>query len=112
MKIRPDAALVHLMQSVVLAFIATSFSSGRCFAQDQVENNTLAALIKSNQFDAASEALKSGANVNAQLPDGMTALHWALQRQQNELVGQLLQSGADPNLTNHYGVPPLWITCC
>lgn len=112
MKIRPGAALVHLMQSVVLAFIATSFSSGRCFAQDQVENNTLAALIKSNQFDAASEALKSGANVNAQLPDGMTALHWALQRQQNELVGQLLQSGADPNLTNHYGVPPLWITCC
>jgi ankyrin repeat protein len=42
-------------------------------------------------------------------PDGMTALHWAVQADQEDIVAALLKAGADPNAANRYGITPLWL---
>ena len=49
------------------------------------------------------------AEVRFTQPDGMTALHWAVQGNQVEVVPLLLKAGADPNAANRYGITPLWL---
>jgi ankyrin repeat protein len=39
----------------------------------------------------------------------MTALHWAVQANQEDPVTALLAAGADPNAANRYGITPLWL---
>ena len=51
--------------------------------------------------------LGRGADVNAQEPDGSTALAWAAIRANADVARILLAAGADPNLTNSYGIGPL-----
>jgi uncharacterized protein len=41
--------------------------------------------------------------------DGMTPLHVAVQANQEKVVADLLQKGADPNAANRYGITPLWL---
>src|SRR5690349_7265392 len=55
--------------------------------------------------------LAKNTNVNARQADGMTALHWAAQREDAALTKQLLQSGADARATNRYGITPLALAC-
>lgn len=43
--------------------------------------------------------------------DGMTALHWAAQKNDIETAKQLLKAGADAKATNRYGITPLWLAC-
>lgn len=51
--------------------------------------------------------LDAGADVNAAQADGMTALHWAVYRDDAEAAALLVRAGADVNAANAYGVPPL-----
>jgi ankyrin repeat protein len=53
--------------------------------------------------------LAARAQVNATQPDGMTALHWAVQANEEEMVAVLLAAGADANAVNRYGITPLWL---
>lgn len=54
---------------------------------------------------------KSPADVNAAQPDGMTALHWAVYRDREAMVRDLLKAKADAKRTNDYGVAPLSLAC-
>ena len=40
-------------------------------------------------------------------PDGSTALHWAVDRDDVEMVDRLIAAGADVNALNRYGFPPI-----
>ena len=51
--------------------------------------------------------LQQGVDVNAQEPDGSTALHWAAHRGDAAAVELLLGAGARAGLANRYGVTPL-----
>jgi ankyrin repeat protein len=42
-------------------------------------------------------------------PDGMTALHWAVQRNDLDMTNLLLGAGADVQVTNRIGVRPLYL---
>lgn len=53
--------------------------------------------------------LAAKADVRAAQPDGMTALHWAVQANQEEITAALLAAGADANAANRYGITPLWL---
>jgi ankyrin repeat protein len=55
--------------------------------------------------------LDARADVNAAQVDGMTALHWAVYRDEVETAGLLVRSGANVNAVNRYGVPPLSLAC-
>jgi ankyrin repeat protein len=47
--------------------------------------------------------------LSAAHPDGMTALHWAVQRRDLPLTDLLLDAGADIQLTNRTGAKPLYL---
>lgn len=47
--------------------------------------------------------LQQGADVNTAQGDGMTALHWAAERGDQELAGLLLRSGANPSAVTRIG---------
>ena len=55
--------------------------------------------------------LKAGARPDEPQPDGMTALHWAAQKEDVELARILLRAGARADVTNRYGVRPLSLAC-
>ena len=61
------------------------------------------------QGDAAKvQSLLAGqADVNAAQPDGATALHWAVYRDEPTVAQLLIESGADVAAVNRAGVPPL-----
>jgi quinoprotein dehydrogenase-associated probable ABC transporter substrate-binding protein len=54
-------------------------------------------------IDIARALIKSGANVNAQSKDGVTALMIAAARNVAPMIGLLVQAGADPSLKNSLG---------
>jgi ankyrin repeat protein len=47
--------------------------------------------------------------LNAPGADGMTALGWAVQRDDLKVMALLLRAGADAKTPNRYGVTPLWL---
>ena len=53
--------------------------------------------------DAVRQMLKQGADVNSAQGDGMTALHWAVQKGDVELVQTLLYAGANVKATTRIG---------
>jgi ankyrin repeat protein len=53
--------------------------------------------------------VRQAADVDAQQPDGMTALHWAVQRRDLEMMDVLLEAGAKPDLINRTGAKPLYL---
>lgn len=52
--------------------------------------------------------IQQKADVNAALPDGATALHWAAQADDLETVGLLIQAGANAKAKDRYGFTPLY----
>ncbi|MBL9169190.1 MAG: ankyrin repeat domain-containing protein [Verrucomicrobiales bacterium] len=60
---------------------------------------------------AVRRLLKQHPEVNASQPDGMTALHWAVLKDDLELARLLLEAKANPGATNRYGVTPLALAC-
>jgi ankyrin repeat protein len=48
-------------------------------------------------------------DVNAPQADGTTALHWAAERDDLEMVEQLIRAGANVKAANRYGVAPIWL---
>ena len=68
----------------------------------------LIAAVKAVDFDTVrSLVVDQGADVNQTAPDGATALHWAVHKNDAGLVDLLLAAGADVSLANRYGVRPI-----
>ena len=53
--------------------------------------------------------LQEQLNVNEQQSDGVTAMHWAVHRDDLDLAEQLIQAGADMNISDLSGATPLWV---
>ena len=49
------------------------------------------------------------ADVNAAQADGTTPLHWAVERDQPDVVQMLIRAGANVKAANRYGATPLWL---
>ena len=63
--------------------------------------------IKSGKRDAALALVAKRVDVNAPEPDGTTALHWAVQQNDLELVTRLIRAGAKVNVKNDFGSTPM-----
>jgi ankyrin repeat protein len=53
--------------------------------------------------------IKEAVDLNAQQPDGMTALHWAVQRRDLPIIDALLAAGAKVDITNRVGLKPFYL---
>ncbi len=71
----------------------------------------LADAAKRRDAAAVRMLLAEGTPVNATPPDGVTALHWAVQWDHAEMVDLLIGAGAPVNAADHYGVTPLALAC-
>ena len=68
----------------------------------------LIAAVKAADVDAVrSLIVDRGVDVNWPAPDGATALHWAVHRNDAALVDLLLAAGAGVSTANRYGVQPI-----
>jgi ankyrin len=63
--------------------------------------------VKSGNREAALKLITQRVDVNAPEPDGTTALHWAVQRNDLDLVTRLIRAGATVNTKNDYGSTPM-----
>jgi len=81
------------------ALIASGPDSKLLDAAKQKDTAALRALLHQN------------VDVNAQAPDGATALHWAAYRDDLETVALLVHAGANVKAANRYGVTPLSLAC-
>jgi ankyrin repeat protein len=53
--------------------------------------------------------VRQAVDLNATQPDGMTALHWAVERRDLPMMNVLLDAGAKHDLTNRTGARPLYL---
>jgi ankyrin repeat protein len=67
--------------------------------------------VKAADKAAVRSILAGRVDVNAAEADGTTALHWAADGDNSEIVELLIRAGANVNATNRYGVKPLWLAC-
>src|SRR5262245_23598231 len=63
--------------------------------------------VKRRDQRAFTALLKARADVNGALPDGSTALAWAIHLGQRPMAEALLDSGANANTADEYGETPL-----
>ena len=62
---------------------------------------------RNGDLGAVSSLLKGGADPNEAAPDGSTAVHWAVHRDNLEILNALLAAGAKPDRLTRYKVAPL-----
>jgi ankyrin repeat protein len=104
-----EGAIVLVPQRFTPAFVLVACVGTAALGHEA--DAILADALKCQDRTAAFRMLEQGADVNAAQVDGMTALHWAVYRDDLELAERLVQSGADANAQNRYGVAPLSIAC-
>jgi len=73
--------------------------------------NTLLDAIQQGDQQRLGTLLSRKVNVNLAEPDGMTALHYAVFKDNTEAALMLLKAEADPKVKNAYGITPLWLAC-
>ncbi len=72
----------------------------------------IAAAARDGERSAVLEMLRTGSeDVNARLPDGTSALHWAVRSEDLELVSLLVHAKADVNAADPHGITPLALAC-
>src|SRR5262245_18369278 len=93
--------LLMISIAVTLSCIAAiNLGAGRSDVANAAEKGDRAALL---------QLIAQKADVNAAQPDGATALHWAVYRNDREMVDTLLRAGAKAAVTNKNGISPLYM---
>ena len=67
--------------------------------------------VKKADVQTVNALLKQHIDVNAQTPDGTTALHWAVNQDDLTIAKLLIGAGANVKATNDYGMAPLTLAC-
>ncbi len=73
------------------------------FSSTALPDSPVADAAMSGDVDAVRELLREGADVNAAQGDGMTALHWAAERIDEELTSMLIYAGANVSAITRIG---------
>jgi uncharacterized protein len=72
---------------------------------------SVANAVRSGDLATLQQLIQKHADVNAPLPDGSTALSWAVDRGNAEAADLLIHAGANLNAANQYGATPLSVAC-
>lgn len=93
------------MKKYVMCLVVSFFASNTAIGADF----RLIKAIKAQDARTVHHLIQEQVNVNEQLPDGATALQWAVHRDNPEFVELLIQAGAEVNIADQGGATPLWI---
>jgi ankyrin repeat protein len=96
---------VSFLQS---SFLAVFLSTGAWAADVDVR---LPEAVINGDRAAVLDLLRQKADVNTAMPDGTTALHWAVRSDDLETTELLIRAGADVNVRNRLGIAPLYLAC-
>jgi len=72
-----------------------------------IASDDLLAAAQRGDATTALAAIEDGVDVNATGPDGTTALHWAVYKDELELVKRLIARGAKVDAANEFGSTPM-----
>jgi ankyrin repeat protein len=97
------------MKSSFLAVVLTTLVPAAAPAGESAA--PVADAVENHERERIETLLKGGADLNAAQVDGMTALHWAIWRDDRETSRRLVQAGADVNVANRYEVRPMSLAC-
>lgn len=75
------------------------------------DRSVLIQAVKNADKEIVRSLVAQDVDVNGRLPDGATALHWAVHLDDLEMADLLIGAGAEVNVTNDYGVMPLSLAC-
>ncbi|KAK4878384.1 hypothetical protein RN001_010890 [Aquatica leii] len=80
---------------------------------DKVRVTPLIAVIKTQGVDVrlVDDLIKRGANLNAVVSGGFTALYYAVVNDRSDIVRTLLNHGAKPDSVDRFGNTPLFVAC-
>ena len=67
--------------------------------------------VKAANVSTVRTLLQQKVDVNATTSDGATALHWAVFKDDANVVDMLIKAGANPKTANRYGATPLQMAC-
>lgn len=81
-----------------------------CAMQTSFAHADLVDSVEHKSWKLAADQIAAD-DVNSRQPDGMTALHWAVQHGNLAWTKRLTKAGADVNATTQYGITPLAIAC-
>lgn len=99
-------AIAHRREDIVLLFIQAGANLN--ITNSIVANPLATAADCGDRATNITRALLShGANPNANLPNGVTPLHWAVGAGQLETARLLIEAGANLNATDVWGLTPL-----
>ncbi len=100
-----SAPLLLCVRSFVAFLVICSASAERTQANEQ----SIAELAQRKKWSEVQKFVSQGneEQVNAAQADGMTALHWAVFHQQDEIVSLLLKRGAKVDCITAYEITPL-----
>jgi len=101
---RINARRLALFSSALLLFFAIRTT----FAQDESQA-LVADATEAQSWVTFDHLLDEGVDVKAAQPDGMTALHWAVNHGNESAAARLLAAGCDANAKTRYEVTPLAI---
>jgi uncharacterized protein len=76
---------------------------------DSYQNPAQAA--KAQDWNAVRSLIQEGTSVNSVLADKSSTLAWSVHWNNEQVTEYLLQSGADANLANDFGITPLYLAC-
>ena len=106
---RPSAGIALILSAAILAPL------GNVGAQPGTGPGPgvppLIAAVRAGDRAAVRALLGTDVDVNATQPDGATALHWAVHREDVETAVRLIRAGADVGAANDLGVTPLFMAC-
>ena len=92
------------MDTRIAAGVAVGALAAASFAVAAGPDLRVAQAARSQDTAAVRTLLAAGAPVNTSPAGGVTALHWAVQRDDAELVELLIGAGADVNAADQYSV--------
>lgn len=95
------------MNKLVTGLLVTALGLATPLLTPALQASPLLDSIRGGEVDRAMQLLQNGADANSAQANGTTALHWAVNSGDRQLVEQLLSAGADPNALNRYGASPM-----
>jgi len=91
---------------MAISIVGAVMTSWTFVVQAAARSDVADAVMKGDRA-ALRTLLQKKADVNAPQVDGATALHWAVYRDEPEIVNQLIRAGANVNVANREGMTPL-----